>query len=128
MSKMLIKYFFLILSAFLFLAPSWDDSSEVIIRGEIVDSKCALGAMSPGDGKSHKICSIRCIKNGMPPLLKVRDRGGQGYRYYLLSDQGKKGANEMVIPFIGQPVDVKGTLIRDANLVMIEIREIIPVK
>ena len=125
---MFYRWMILIFPCIFFMAPSWDDSQEVTIRGEIVDSKCALGAMSPGDGKSHKICSIRCIRNGTPPLLKVRNRGGKGYRYYLLTDQGKKGANELVIPFIGEPVDVKGTLIRDANLVMIEILEIKLVK
>ncbi|MEM7184138.1 MAG: hypothetical protein AAF518_24785 [Spirochaetota bacterium] len=111
-----------------FLAPTWNDGVVVSLRGEIVDSKCALGAMTPGSSKSHKICATQCIKNGIPPLLKVYNRVGNSYRYYLLVGEGKTSANQLVLPYIGIPIEVTGTIIRDANLVMLEIQSIKQVK
>jgi len=100
-------------------AQTWDESRIFVFKGEVVDSKCSLGAMTPAAGKSHKTCAIRCIKNGIPPLLKVEYNGG--YRYYLLVGQDKNSANELVLPFIGDPVEVRGSVIRDANMTMIVI-------
>src|SRR5690606_3083584 len=45
---------------------------EVRLVGEIVDSKCFLGVMNPGNLKTHKSCAIRCISGGIPPVLLVR--------------------------------------------------------
>jgi len=36
------------------------------LRGEIADSKCALGAMSPGVFKPHRACAIACLSGGIP--------------------------------------------------------------
>jgi hypothetical protein len=33
---------------------------SVRLRGEIVDSKCYLGVMNPGNGKVHRDCAVRC--------------------------------------------------------------------
>ena len=46
------------------------------LRGEIVDSKCYLGAMKPGDQKTHKACATLCIRGGIPPVLVERLPGG----------------------------------------------------
>jgi nitrite reductase/ring-hydroxylating ferredoxin subunit/DMSO/TMAO reductase YedYZ heme-binding membrane subunit len=49
---------------------SFEESLGVqTLRGEIVDSKCHLGVMKPGEGKTHRGCAIRCISGGVPPLL-----------------------------------------------------------
>ncbi|VTR92906.1 Uncharacterized protein OS=alpha proteobacterium BAL199 GN=BAL199_29882 PE=4 SV=1 [Gemmata massiliana] len=53
-------------------------------RGEIVDSKCYLGAMKPGGGRTHKGCAVLCLKGGVPPLLVARD----GTPYLLTSAGG----------------------------------------
>src|SRR6185295_631154 len=34
------------------------------LEGEIVDSKCWLGAMRPGEGHLHKSCASLCIRGG----------------------------------------------------------------
>jgi hypothetical protein len=47
------------------------------VRGEIVDSKCFLGVMVPGSGKTHKDCASLCLRGGIPPALYVRDQSGQ---------------------------------------------------
>jgi len=45
------------------LSASW--GGDVVLRGEIVDSKCFAGAMKPGEGKTHKACAAggyrRCL-------------------------------------------------------------------
>lgn len=49
---------------------------ETTLKGEIVDSKCYLGVMNPGNLKAHRACAINCIQGGVPPVLLVRDGGG----------------------------------------------------
>src|SRR5689334_15592524 len=48
----------------------------VELTGEIVDSKCFLGVMVPGSGKTHKDCAALCLRGGIPPALHVQDRSG----------------------------------------------------
>jgi hypothetical protein len=47
------------------------------LTGEIVDSKCFLGVMVPGAGKTHKDCASLCLRGGIPPALHVQDRDGR---------------------------------------------------
>jgi hypothetical protein len=51
----------------------------VTLRGEIVDSKCYLGAMKPGGGRTHKGCAVLCLKGGVPPVFISRDEGDALY-------------------------------------------------
>ncbi|HEY1186138.1 MAG TPA: hypothetical protein VGE74_00715 [Gemmata sp.] len=50
----------------------------VSLRGEIVDSKCYLGAMKPGAGRAHRGCARLCLRGGVPPLF-VGEGGGTLY-------------------------------------------------
>src|SRR5215475_107987 len=50
---------------------------SVTISGEIVDSKCYLGVMNPGNGKVHRDCAARCIIGGAPPAFIAVDDSGQ---------------------------------------------------
>ena len=45
---------------------------EVTLVGEVVDPKCWLGDMKPGDGKAHAACARLCMEGGIPPMLRVR--------------------------------------------------------
>jgi hypothetical protein len=83
------------------------DSDEVILRGEIVDSKCYLGAMKPGGGKTHKGCAMRCIAGGIPPMLVTHEAVGRETFYLLIAPDGS-GANDLVYPFVGDRVALKG--------------------
>jgi hypothetical protein len=58
----------------------------VTLRGEIVDSKCYLGAMKPGGGRTHKGCAVLCLKGGVPPVFVSRDEGDA--LYLLVSADG----------------------------------------
>ena len=41
------------------------------LKGEIVDSKCYLGAMRPGRGKVHMACAGLCLMGGISPMFVV---------------------------------------------------------
>src|SRR5260221_12669502 len=52
------------------------DLGLVTLAGEIVDGKCYLGVMNPGNGKVHRDCAARCISGGIPPLFVAKDASG----------------------------------------------------
>jgi hypothetical protein len=45
------------------------DDQPALHTGEIIDGKCFLGAMKPGDGFAHRSCAILCLKGGLPPMF-----------------------------------------------------------
>ena len=82
---------------------------RVTLRGEIVDSKCYLGAMKPGEGKSHKECAILCISGGVTPLLVTRDASG-GREYFTLLNPSGGPLESEAWPFVADAVEVSGEL------------------
>ena len=79
------------------------------VRGEIVDSKCFLGVMVPGSGKTHKDCASLCLRGGIPPALYVHDRGGQSSVLLLTGAFGEPvGAH--ALQRAGEAVDMTGTI------------------
>jgi len=49
------------------------DLGTVTVTGEIVDSKCYLEVMNPGQGKVHRDCAARCLSGGIPPIFVTTD-------------------------------------------------------
>lgn len=45
----------------------------IAVEGEIVDSKCHLGVMKPGDGPTHRDCAVRCLLGRVPPMFVPHD-------------------------------------------------------
>jgi hypothetical protein len=43
---------------------------EFELVGEIVDSKCYLGNMNPGNGKVHRDCAVRCLSRRHSPSFR----------------------------------------------------------
>lgn len=84
---------------------------DVVLVGEIMDSKCYLGAMKPGNGVTHRACAALCVKGGIPPMLVTRDAQGTA-SYFLLIDEAGGAANGLVERMVGQPVEVRGSLER----------------
>lgn len=82
---------------------------RVTLRGEIVDSKCFLGAMKPGHGKTHKECATLCISGGIPPMFVVRGAGGEATYFLLTSEDGGPLGSE-AWAMIADPVEVSGEL------------------
>jgi nitrite reductase/ring-hydroxylating ferredoxin subunit/DMSO/TMAO reductase YedYZ heme-binding membrane subunit len=92
-----------------------EDLGRRTLRGEIVDSKCFLGVMKPGNLKPHRACAARCISGGVPPVLLVRDAEGAATYYLLVSDQGEP-VQDQVIPLVAEPVEITGRVSRRGGL------------
>jgi hypothetical protein len=91
---------------------------EQTFVGEIVDSKCFLGVMNPGQLKPHRACAIRCISGGVPPVLLLRESDGTA-RYLLLVSRDGQPVNREVLDFVAEPVRVSGELRREGDLLVL---------
>jgi hypothetical protein len=100
-------------------APEWRRAGEFELRGEIVDSKCYLGVMNPGEGKVHRDCAARCISGGIPPALIARDADGRRKLFLLTGPQGR-AIHRDVMPLVGEPVAIRGTVFRSGDQFRIE--------
>ena len=93
------------------------DLGGATLTGEIVDTKCYLGVMNPGERKIHRDCAARCISGGIPPAFIARDASGCVEMLLLASDDGHS-LNHEVLPFAAEPVEISGRILRSgANLV-----------
>lgn len=88
------------------------------LTGEIVDSKCFLGVMNPGQLTPHRACAIRCISGGVPPVLLVRQKDGPAVYLLLVSAEGKP-VNKQVLDLIAEPVEITGDVERQGNLLIL---------
>lgn len=87
--------------------PEPSPPRRVVLRGEIIDPKCYLGAMKPGDGKPHKACATLCIRGGVPPMF----RDDTGALHLLVDDAGRTPDGddlEALLPYVADPVEVEG--------------------
>lgn len=85
------------------------------LRGEIIDPKCFFGAMKPGEGKPHKQCATLCISGGIPPMFRCV-AGDGATEYYLLVSPGGAAANEAVLPFVADPIELSGDIEQRGDL------------
>jgi len=84
-------------------SPTYIDSTKLI--GEIVDGKCYLGAMKPGDGVGHRSCAVLCIRGGLPPMFAAETPDGSKI-YYLLTINGTTNYSEESLALVGQRVSI----------------------
>lgn len=100
--------------------PATDDLGARTLRGEIVDSKCYLGAMRPGQGKTHKLCANLCLIGGIPPMFVVyREEGAP--LVMLLGDRAGKALPDDVLAHTGHYVELTGQLERRADLLVFRV-------
>jgi len=93
---------------------------EVTLRGEIIDPKGYCGAMKPGEGKTHKACATLCISGGIPPMFVTFDDAGKR-SYYLLASPDGGPLDERILPFVADPVEIRGSLERRDDIVLLKI-------
>jgi hypothetical protein len=86
----------------------------VELTGEIVDSKCFLGVMVPGSGKTHKDCAALCLRGGIPPALHVQDRSGRA-SLLLMTGASGESIGDQAQTRAGEAVVVAGTILRHAG-------------
>jgi hypothetical protein len=79
------------------------------LTGEIVDSKCFLGVMVPGEGKTHKDCAALCLRGGIPAALHVQDRAGHSALLVLVGQNGEP-IGAAAVQLAGEPVSMTGTV------------------
>lgn len=96
-------------------SPRAVDLGHQRLEGEIVDSKCHLGAMRPGRGTVHRACAQICIEGGVPPILVLTDASGRE-RHAVLCGLEDEPVNERVLPFVALPVAIEGQLSRRGGL------------
>lgn len=91
------------------LQPSPPDADAIesiptVLRGEIVDGKCYMGVMNPGERTVHRDCAVRCISGGVPPMFAYHDADGAHLAMLFGGDP------ETVRSQIGRPVVLSGAL------------------
>jgi hypothetical protein len=94
-------------------APSVHVSTPtpVRVRGEIVDSKCFLGVMNPGERIVHRDCAIRCLSGGIPAMFSFRDAQGVHHLALLIAAHGAH-PEPALGSRAGQPIVLSGSLYR----------------
>lgn len=90
------------------------------LKGEIVDSKCYLGVMNPGQSKPHRDCAVACLRGGIPPLFVVKDVSGNITELWLLSAQGE-AVNEEILDFVAEPIEISGEVSQKGNQLFFKI-------
>jgi len=101
-----------------FAGPEIQELGSITITGEIVDSKCFLGVMNPGNGKVHRDCAARCLSGGLPPLLVSADGRKQ---YLLLGPDRKPLVRDALREFIAEPITTTGELLQRGKTLMLVI-------
>jgi len=81
----------------------------VVIEGEIVDSKCHLGVMKPGEGPTHRDCAVRCLLGRVPPMFVPHDRADLG-RVSLVTQATEPFADADL--FAGRKVTMRGEILQ----------------
>src|SRR5271157_2150600 len=97
------------------------DLGPVTVTGEIVDSKCYLGVMNPGQGKVHRDCAARCLSGGIPPIFVTTDGRQQ---FLLVGLDGRALGRDALREFIAEPITIRGDLLQlgDSRLLKIDAR------
>jgi hypothetical protein len=86
----------------------------IVVQGEIVDSKCHLGVMKPGEGATHRDCAVRCLLGSVPPMFVLHDRSGRvndrSRRLSLVSQDARPFAD--ADRWAGRAVTIRGELLQ----------------
>jgi hypothetical protein len=98
--------------------PATENLGRQTLTGEIVDSKCYLGVMNPGQLAPHRACAVRCISGGIPPVLLVRQKEGPPLYLLLVSEDGSP-VNKEVLDMIAVPLTVAGEVVRQGDLLIL---------
>jgi hypothetical protein len=92
--------------------------AEITLHGEVVDSKCFLGVMNPGEGTVHRDCARVCLRGGIPPMLLVRGAEEEEALLLLVGPSGEPIGRQLA-DLAGQAVSVRGHLTRDGDTLIL---------
>jgi hypothetical protein len=88
--------------------------------GEIVDSKCYLGVMNPGNGKVHRDCAARCLSGGIPPIFATNDFRGAPAILLLTGHDQKPIPKDVILDLVARPVRVQGKVSQIGEYLLLE--------
>lgn len=91
---------------------------EISLFGEVIDSKCFLGAMNPGNFKAHRACAVLCLKGGIPGLFVTR--GGDGLGYYVIFPGESGRISDVLLDRVAEPLRIGGTVWEWGDLRVLE--------
>ena len=94
------------------------DLGTVTLTGEIVDSKCYLGVMNPGQGKVHRDCAARCLSGGIPPIF-VTAAGRE--QFLLVGPDGRALGRDALREFIAEPIRIQGELLESGSMQLLKV-------
>src|SRR6266436_7200767 len=94
------------------------DLGAVRLTGEIVDSKCYLGVMNPGQGKVHRDCAARCLSGGIPPIF-VSTSGHE--QFLLVGLDGRTLGRDALREFIAEPIQIQGELLETGSTQLLKV-------
>lgn len=100
------------------------DLGSFRLDGEIVDSKCYLGVMNPGLGRSHRGCAARCLSGGMTPLFAARNLEGAAVELIMVNER-----MEPLPPLdrvAGRPLTLTGRVLRQGDLWFFQVARGLP--
>jgi len=92
--------------------------------GEIVDSKCYLGAMKPGDGVTHRSCAVLCLRGGIAPMFVGTTPEGDAIAGIVTSADGGPMPDAW-FDRVGVPVTAEGTVVRSGTLVELRLDHVV---
>jgi len=93
---------------------------EFDLVGEIVDSKCYLGNMNPGNGKVHRDCAVRCLSGGIPPVFATNDLNGSPAVLLLTGPNQKRLPREAFLDRVAQPMRIHGRVVQIGNTLFLK--------
>jgi hypothetical protein len=87
-------------------------STTITVTGEIVDSKCFLGVMVPGEGITHRQCAALCLRGGIPAALNVEQPDGTSAVYLIACSAATRDRS---VAWAGETVEMTGTVMRQGG-------------
>lgn len=99
--------------------PADEVISDVVLTGELVDTKCYFGVMRPATGKVHRACAARCLSGGVPPGLLLRDNDGGAVVVLLSGPQAQ--ALRFNVEWAARLVRAEGRLTWRGNFPCLEV-------
>lgn len=95
------------------------------LTGEVVDSWCfASQVMGDGRGPKHQTCALACVMGGVTPGI-VDDKG---QLYLCVKHKAYQGCKELLTPFVGKRVKIKGHLATKGGVRVLKVTTVQTVK
>ena len=98
-----------------------EEAPEVTLTGEVVELSCYLKDQR---GEDHAECAINCAENGMPIAFVALEADDKEVMYQVLFEDGTAPL-DILIDFVGQQVDITGTIKEKAGAKIIIASDVI---